>query len=91
LATSLKLQYDAARNEYLNALTVYKNKDRARKVADKILKTTRVKFTEGMASSLDILNTQNQYLTSEQDYITAAIALLKAGAELEKLLATTVE
>jgi outer membrane protein TolC len=91
LSTSLKLQYDAARNEYLNAYTVYKNKDRARKVAEKILRTTRIKFTEGMSSSIDILNTQNQYLSAEQDYINSAIALLKAGAELDKLLAETVE
>ena len=91
LATSLKLQFDAARNEYVNAYTVYKNKDRARKVADKILNTTRVKFSEGMSSSIDILNTQNQYLTSEQDYISAAIALLKASADLERLLAKSAE
>jgi outer membrane protein TolC len=91
LTTSLKLQYDAARNEYMNAYTVYKNKDRARKVAAKILRTTRIKFTEGMSSSIDILNTQNQYLSAEQDYINSAIALLKAGAELDKLLAETVE
>lgn len=91
LATSLKLQFDAARNEYVNAYTVYKNKDRARKVADKILNTTRVKFTEGMSTSIDILNTQNQYLTTEQDYISAAIALLKASADLERLLAKSAE
>ncbi len=91
LETSLKLQFNAARNEYVNAYSVYKNKDRARKVANKILNTTRIKFTEGMASSIDILNTQNQYLSSEQDYITAAIALLKASAELERLLAKSVE
>jgi outer membrane protein TolC len=91
LATQLKLQYDAARNEYMNAYTVYKNKDQARKVANKILGSTRIKFSEGMVSSLDILNTQNQYLSAEQDYINAAIALLKASAELERLLAETVE
>lgn len=91
LITSLKLQYQTARNEYLNAYTVYENKEKARKVAEKIFNTTSIKFTEGMASSLDILNTQNQFLTSEQDYINAALSLLKAGEELERLLTKSIK
>lgn len=90
LITSLNLQYQAARSEYLNAYTVYKNKGSARKVAEKIFNTTSIKFSEGMASSLDILNTQNQFLSAEQDYINAALSLLKAGQELEKLLTKSV-
>jgi outer membrane protein TolC len=91
LITTLKLQFQTARNEYLNAYTVYENKEKARKVAEKIFNTTSIKFTEGMASSLDILNTQNQFLTSEQDYINAALSLLKAGEELEKLLTKSIK
>jgi outer membrane protein TolC len=91
LITTLKLQYQTALNEYFNALRVYDNKDKARKVAEKIFNKTSIKFSEGMASSLDILNTQNQYLTAEQDYITSASALLKAGEELRKLLTKSIE
>ncbi|PLW93269.1 MAG: hypothetical protein C0591_14990 [Marinilabiliales bacterium] len=90
LITTLKLQFQTAQNEYINAFTVYKNKEKARKVAEKIFTTTSVKFTEGMASSLDILNTQNQFLSAEQDYINAALSLLKAGEELEKLLTKSI-
>ena len=91
LVTTLKLQYQTARNEYLNAYTVYVNKEKARKVAEKIFNTTSIKFTEGMASSLDILNTQNQFLTAEQDYINSALSLLKAGEELERLLTKSIK
>jgi outer membrane protein TolC len=90
LITSLNLQYQNARNEYLNAYTVYMNKDKARKVAQKIFDKTSVKFTEGMATSLDILNTQTQYLNAEKDYINAAAALLKAGEDLKKLLTKSI-
>ena len=51
---------------------------------------TSIKFTEGMATSLDILNTQTQYLQSEQDYINASLSLLKAGQELDKLLTKSI-
>ncbi|MEJ2596609.1 MAG: TolC family protein [bacterium] len=86
LITSLKLQYQTAATEYYNAYLVFLNKEKARKVAEKIFNTTSIKFREGMASSLDILNTQNQYLEAERNYIDAALALLKAGEELERLL-----
>ena len=90
LITTLKLQHQTAQNEYLNAHSVYLNKDKARKVAEKIFKTTSIKFTEGMASSLDILNTQNQFLNAEKDYINSALILLKAGEELERLLTKSI-
>lgn len=90
LITTLRLQYQTALNEYFNAYSVYQNKDKARKIAEKIFNKTSIKFSEGMASSLDILNTQNQYLDAEQQYITSAASLLKAGEELRRLLTRSV-
>lgn len=90
MVTSLKLRYEAAVNEYFNAYNVYLNKDKSRKVAEKIFSRTSIKFAEGMASSLDILNTQTQFLSTEQEYINAGLALLKAGEELQKLLTKTI-
>ena len=89
LVTTLKLQYQTALAEYYNAYTVYLNKDRARKVAEKIFTTTSIKFREGMASSIDILNTQTQYLEAEQNFLDASLVMLKAGEELVRLLTKT--
>lgn len=86
LISSLNLQYDAARNEYLNAYRVYENKQKNRKIAEKIYNKTTQKYVEGMATSLDILNTHNQFLNAERDYINSALSLLKTGEELEKIL-----
>jgi outer membrane protein TolC len=91
LETQLKLQYNTKRNEYLNAFSVYLNKEKNRKVSEKIYLKTTEKFKEGMASSLDILNTQNQFLKSQSDYINATNALLKAGLELELILIDATE
>lgn len=90
MINTLKLQYQTAINEYYNAYSVYENRDKSRTVAEKIFNKTSIKFSEGMASSLDILNTQNQYLTAEQEYITASSALLKAGEELKRLLTKSI-
>lgn len=90
LKVQLGLQYQTAINEYFNAFTVYQNRDRARKVAAKIFQTTSIKFSEGMASSIDILNTQNQFLDSEKAFINSGRVLLRAGQELERLLTKSI-
>ncbi|NQU35117.1 MAG: TolC family protein [Bacteroidetes bacterium] len=87
LESQLNLQYDAAKNEYLNAYRVYENKQKNRKTAEKIYNVTTQKYIEGMASSLDILNTHNQFLNSENEYINSALQLLKTGEVLAKILA----
>jgi len=86
LVTQLQLQYKTARNDYLNALLVLKNKQRNRVVAQKIYNKTQEKYINGMASSLDILNTHSQYLTAENDFISASLNFLKAAESLESIL-----
>ena len=86
LATQITLQYNSAKNEYLNAYRVYQNKLESRKIAEKIYNKTTKKYSEGMATSLDLLNTHNQYLNTENEYINSALQLLKTGEELEKIL-----
>ena len=86
LNTQLQLQYKSAKNEYVNAYLVYQNKTKNRKTAEKIYLKTTNKYTEGMATSLDLLNTHNQFLEAENQYINSALTLLQKGEELEKLL-----
>ncbi len=85
-ATQLGIQYKTTRNDYYNALRVYKNKLKSRKVAETIYRKTTEKFTHGMASSLDLLNTHNQFLNAESDFITSGLNLLKTAEKLEILL-----
>ena len=86
LTSQLNLQYDAAINEYMNAYRVFENKQVSRKTAEKIYNKTTQKYIEGMSTSLDILNTHNQFLNAENEYINSALLLLKTGEELEKIL-----
>lgn len=86
LITQLQLQYQTARNDYLNTMLVLKNKQKNRVVAQKIYNKTQEKYINGMASSLDILNTHSQYLTAENGFITASLNFLKAAETLESIL-----
>ncbi len=82
----LNIQYKTLKSDFNNALSVYRNKLSNRKVAEKIYRKTAVKYSHGMASSLDLLNTHNQFLNAESDYISAGLNLLKTAEKLEILL-----
>jgi outer membrane protein len=82
----LNIQYQTARSDFHNALSVYKNKLDNRKVAEKIYRKTTEKYGHGMASSLDLLNTHNQFLNAESDYVNAGLNLLKSAEKLEIML-----
>ncbi|MDO8897843.1 MAG: TolC family protein [Bacteroidales bacterium] len=86
VSSSLNLQYQTIRNELENALQTYQNTKNSKGIAEKIFRRTGVKYTEGMAASLDLLNTQNQYLTSQSQYINAALNMLNKTVALESIL-----
>jgi len=85
-AAQLSIQYQTVKNDFHNALSVYNNKLTNRKVAEKIYRKTAEKYSHGMASSLDLLNTHNQFLNAESDYISAGLNLLKSAEKLEIIL-----
>ncbi len=86
MATSLQLKFQSLQSDYINALLVLKNKEKNRKVAKKIYDKTRTKYLNGMAGSLDILNTHTQLMNAENDYVTASLNFLNAAEELETIL-----
>lgn len=56
------------------------NMDLASKIYDKTLK----KYNEGVVSSMELSQAQNQYLTAEGKYIKSLLDLFKAKSELQK-------
>jgi outer membrane protein TolC len=86
MVTQLQLQYQTIKNDYMNTLLVLQNKKKNTAVAKKIYQKTQEKYKNGMASSLDILNTHSQFLTAENQYITASINFLNAAEAFEAIL-----
>ena len=54
--------------------------------AEKILQFTSEKYKEGISTSLDLLQANNQFLTNTSDYIIALQEVLVKKLALEKLL-----
>ncbi len=86
LITQLQLQYQTLKNDYLNTMLVLQNKQKNRNVAQKIYYKTQQKYVNGMATSLDILNTHTQFLNAENQYITASLNFLKAAEAFKAIL-----
>jgi outer membrane protein len=84
--TSLQLQYESTLNELSTAWQTFNNSTHNKQLASRIFQRTGVKYSEGMAGSLDLLNTHNQYLSAQSRYINSALNLLNQYVALESLM-----
>ena len=74
------------KSDLRTALNSYNYEVENMELAKKIYDKTLEKFKQGMASSADLTQVQNQYLTTQSSYFQAMIEMLNKKVELEKLL-----
>ncbi len=86
LAQSLQLGVKQARTEFQNAQEKYYNEKDNMNLSKKIYDKTLIKFKEGLSTSMELTQTQNQYLTAQSNYFTAIFELLNAKNKLDKAL-----
>ncbi len=86
VSDNLKMAVEQAKNDFHTAyekyLTQLKNIDLAKRIYEKTL----VKYKNGVASSLDVTQANNQYLDTNSSYTSAILEMLNAKIELEKAL-----
>jgi outer membrane protein len=83
---SLLLEYEQAKSDYIYALERVQNENRNKEITKRIRDKTLIKFSEGISSSLDVTQAQNQYLNTESNFLSAALGLLNAKSRLDKVL-----
>jgi outer membrane protein len=81
-----QIDYEKAKGDMTVALKTFHTNKRNRDLAKKILDNTRVKYREGISSSLDLTQAENQFLDTEQKYINALLQLVSARSNLEKII-----
>lgn len=84
--TQLELQYQQALSDYNFAMDNLNNQMRNRGLSERIFNKTLRKYKEGISSSLELTQSENQYLESERNYINALLNLLNAKEALEYAL-----
>ena len=82
------IAFQQSRINYNKALSDYENLKQSVDLSDKIYQKTLIKYKEGVSSSLELTQAQNQFLQTESNYYTAIMALFSAQTALERLMAT---
>ena len=85
LANGLQLQYINTRNELTTAYEKYLNDQRNIELTKRIFDKSLIKFNEGLASSRDITEFLNQYLTAQSNMYNSMLSLISAKNKLDKL------
>ncbi len=86
VAQGLELDFINSRNNLNSAFDQFTNEQRNIELTSRIYDKTLLKYKEGVSTSMDLTNAQNQYLTAQKNYFTALYNLLISKNKLEKLL-----
>lgn len=82
----LKLQVETARNKYQFALDQFQTLKQNLVLAESIADKEQIKFFEGLSTSFNLANAQNQLYRTQQNYIESILGIIESKVELENAL-----
>ena len=86
--TTLQMDYLTAAAEMETAREKYENDVENRRLAERILEKSKIKFSNGLATSTELSQLETQYLQTYGAYIASVMQLLQADLKLKKALGT---
>ena len=85
-ADNLGIQNEQLRYNVQNAFETYSNEKENIDVTQRVFDNTTLKFQQGVASNLELVNASNDLITAQSTYVQAVLTLVNAEVELEKFL-----
>ena len=82
----MNLQVGQAKTNYLNALKTIELQKKSQDLAESIFNTTKIKFTEGIGSSFEMINAESELTQANTNYLNALYELNVARIDLNKAL-----
>ncbi|NLA25074.1 MAG: TolC family protein [Bacteroidales bacterium] len=82
----LLMQEKQFRFDLLSAIEQYELQKRSIDVAQRVYENTELKYTHGIANSLQLTQASDNYLKAQNNYISALMNLLQAKNNFDKLL-----
>lgn len=82
----LTMEFETARNAFQAAFRTFNINSESIELSRKIYNRTLIKFHEGVSSSLELTQIQNQFLNAETNYYNSMLELLKSKAEMDRIL-----
>lgn len=88
LEDQLTLQEKQFKYNLASSLENFYTQQENREVAQRVYDSYRRKFEQGMATSLDLTQANNNYLDAESNFINAIMQVMNAKLQLDKLMNT---
>jgi outer membrane protein TolC len=85
VSSSLMMQATQYQDDLKVKLENYQNQLKNKQLSDEIYQRTLEKYRQGIATSMDLMNSQNQYLTNLTSYYQSIYDLQSSKTKLEKL------
>ena len=82
----LSLEAKRAKSDYQLSIEDYQTAQKNLNLAERIEKKERIKFSEGISSSFDLTQAQNQLYTQQQTFIQSMLNVIAKKAALENAL-----
>jgi outer membrane protein len=85
-AEGLHVQFDQYKYDFANALEKFKSDRRNLDLSQKVVRVTKVKYDEGLTSSLQLTQVNDQYLQALSNYTSSMVELLNAKIKIDVLM-----
>jgi outer membrane protein TolC len=86
VSEQLLMQERQLRYNLINANEQFRSQKANIEIAGRVLESFRNKYNQGMASSLELTQANNNYLTAQNNYISAIMNLLQTKVAFDKLM-----
>lgn len=85
VSSSLMMQASQYQSDLKLKMEHFQNQKKSKELSDVIYQRTLEKYKQGMASSMDLMTSQNQYLSNLTNYYQSIYDVIGAKSKLEKL------
>jgi len=82
----LIMEFETAKSNHQSAYSNFLINKESLDLSRKIYERTKIKFREGVSSSFELTQSQNQFLTAETSYYNSLLLLLRSKVELDRIL-----
>ncbi|MBK8450835.1 MAG: TolC family protein [Saprospiraceae bacterium] len=84
--SAVHLEFENARPQYLNASLTIDSRKKSLALAQRIYDTSKIKFKEGVGSSLEVTSAERDVYLSQANLLEAQVNLIQAKVDLDKSL-----
>jgi len=86
LKNGISLEVEQAQTTYLNGLKSLENQNRNMELAQEVLRVTKIKYEQGVGSSIEVTSAETSLKEAQNNYINALYELLINRVNMDKAL-----